>query len=80
MKIPRDCTGPKLAKALRKFGYVIARQTGSHMVMTTQRDGEHHVTIPNHRPIKVGTLQNILKDICAHHDVALELLLRELGV
>jgi predicted RNA binding protein YcfA (HicA-like mRNA interferase family) len=78
MKIPRDCTGPELVRALRKFGYAISRQTGSHIIMSTQRDGEHHATVPNHRPIKVGTLQDTLKDIAAHHGLKLEDLLREL--
>ena len=78
MKIPRDCTGPELVRALKKFGYAISRQSGSHIIMTTQRDGEHHVTVPNYRPIKVGTLQDTLKDIAAHHDLTVEQLLREL--
>ena len=77
MKIPRDCTGQHLVKALRKFGYSIVRQSGSHIIMTTQRDGEHHVTVPNHRPIKVGTLHDTLKDIAAHHHLTVEELLRE---
>ena len=73
MKIPRDCTGQHLVKALRKFGYSIVRQSGSHIIMTTQRDGEHHVTVPNHR-----TLHDTLKDIAAHHHLTVEELLREL--
>src|SRR5437764_465725 len=52
MKIPRDCTGPELVRALRKFGYSVSRQSGSHITMTTQRDGEHHATIPNHRFVR----------------------------
>jgi len=78
MRIPRDCTGPDLVRALRKFGYVLVRQTGSHLILTTQREGEHHVTVPNHRPIKVGTLQYALKDIAAHHRLTVEELLHEL--
>jgi predicted RNA binding protein YcfA (HicA-like mRNA interferase family) len=57
MKIPRDCNGAELARALRKFGYRIERQTGSHLVLTSAENGEHHVTVPNHHPIKVGTLR-----------------------
>ena len=80
MKIPRDCDGATLSRALRVLGYVLARQTGSHMTLTTQNHGEHHVTIPAHRPIKVGTLQGILKSIARHHGVAIDDLLRELGL
>ncbi len=61
MKLPRDVSGPELVKALRVLGYVLDRQRGSHVRVTTQRDGEHHEAIPNHHPIKVGTLSGILK-------------------
>lgn len=78
MKIPRDCNGPDLANALRRLGYEMQRQTGSHIQLTTQRGGEHHVTIPNHHPLKVGLLNALLKDIAAHHGVSVEELVREL--
>ena len=80
MKIPRDCHGPELARALRKLGYELVRQTGSHMTCTTQRGGEHHLTIPNHRPIKVGTLSDILKSTAEHHRLSVEQLINELGL
>jgi predicted RNA binding protein YcfA (HicA-like mRNA interferase family) len=31
MKLPRDWAGEKLAKLLRRYGYEVTRQTGSHM-------------------------------------------------
>jgi predicted RNA binding protein YcfA (HicA-like mRNA interferase family) len=52
MKLPRDVEGAKLAKALRILGYEITRQRGSHIRVTTQRDGENHEVIPNHSPLK----------------------------
>ena len=80
MKIPRDCTGPELAKAFREFGCTFDRQDGLHIRLTTLRDGEHPVTIPNHRPIKVGTLHDILKAVAKHHRMTVEELLAELKV
>ena len=78
MKIPRDLKGAELAKALRKhFGYEIARQEGSHMRLNSST-GDHHVTIPNHSPLKIGTLQAILKDLAAHLQITLEQLLKKL--
>lgn len=67
MRIPRDVGGEGFAKRLRKLDCHITRQTGSHMRLT-RRIGEedHYITIPMHRPLKIGTLSNILKDI-AHH-------------
>ncbi|NLT71545.1 MAG: type II toxin-antitoxin system HicA family toxin [Verrucomicrobiaceae bacterium] len=61
MKLPRDVDGTGLAKDLRKLGYEITRQKGSHIRVTTQAGGEHHEVIPAHRPIKPGTLASILK-------------------
>jgi predicted RNA binding protein YcfA (HicA-like mRNA interferase family) len=75
MRIPRDLTGKELIKALGKLGYEVTRQSGSHIRLTTSRNGTHHVTIPDHRPIKVGTLSGILGDIAAHHQMTREELL-----
>ena len=79
MKIPRDCNAAELKRALKKFGYEFDRQSGSHITLTTRQNGEHHVTFPNHRPIKIGTLQDTLKSV-AHHKVSLANLLPELGL
>lgn len=35
MKLPRDLSGEALAKALSKLGYVVDRQTGSPIRLTT---------------------------------------------
>jgi predicted RNA binding protein YcfA (HicA-like mRNA interferase family) len=67
MKLPRDLSGQDLAKALRKLGYRITRQTSSHIRLTTQRQGEHHVTIPDRDVLRVGTLGGILGAIGRHH-------------
>ncbi|MBD2313459.1 type II toxin-antitoxin system HicA family toxin [Desertifilum sp. FACHB-1129] len=78
MKMPRDLSGEVLAKALEKLGYTVDRQTGSHIRLTTQENGEHHITIPNHSPIKIGTLGAILRDIENHFDITREELLLQL--
>jgi predicted RNA binding protein YcfA (HicA-like mRNA interferase family) len=80
VKTPRDCSGPKLVRSLRKFGYTVSRQTGSHIRLATQQGSEHHVTVPNHDPIKVGTLHDILKDVAAHHNLSVDQLLHELDL
>jgi predicted RNA binding protein YcfA (HicA-like mRNA interferase family) len=78
MKLPRDLSGEALAKALITLGYVVDRQTGSHIRLTTQTNGEHHITIPNHSPIKVGTLSAILRDIEDHFELTRDELLVQL--
>lgn len=70
MRLPRDLSGEDLVKRLERFGYVATRQTGSHIRLSTQANGEHHVTIPNHDPLRVGTLGAILASIGAHHGLS----------
>lgn len=78
MKLPRDLSGTDLVKALEKLGYEVTRQTGSHIRLTTLENGEHHLTIPAHVPIKVGTLNAILKDVATHFELDRETLLEQL--
>ncbi|MCF8450527.1 MAG: type II toxin-antitoxin system HicA family toxin [Taibaiella sp.] len=66
MKIPRDLSGKDLIHKLEIFGYAPTRQSGSHIRLTTQTNGEHHITIPNHEPIRIGTLSAILDLVAAH--------------
>jgi predicted RNA binding protein YcfA (HicA-like mRNA interferase family) len=66
LKLPRDVSGRDLARRLRLCGYDVTRQVGSHMRLTTRERGEHHVTIPAHDTLRVGTLEYILASV-AHH-------------
>lgn len=70
MRLPRDCSGTELARALRALGYSTTRQTGSHLRLTTQEQGEHHVTIPAHGSLRLGTLAAILDDIAEHFGIS----------
>jgi predicted RNA binding protein YcfA (HicA-like mRNA interferase family) len=56
LRLPRDVSGDDLANALADLGYRVTRQTGSHLRLTTLERGEHHVTIPRHTSLRVGTL------------------------
>jgi predicted RNA binding protein YcfA (HicA-like mRNA interferase family) len=80
VKTPRDVSGEELIQALRVMGYQRARQEGSHVRLTTRLDGEHHLTIPNHTPLRVGTFRSILKLVAAHHGLSVEALLNRLGL
>ena len=80
MKTPRDVSGPDLVKALRVLGYERIRQDGSHIRLTTRLDGEFHVTVPNHQPLRVGTLKSILKLVAVHHRLTVEALLEKLDL
>jgi predicted RNA binding protein YcfA (HicA-like mRNA interferase family) len=68
MRLPRDISGAALEKALRHaFGYFFSRQVGSHRRLTTCENGEHHLTVPAHNPLKPGTLRAILREVAEHH-------------
>jgi predicted RNA binding protein YcfA (HicA-like mRNA interferase family) len=58
MKIPRDVNGPEAVRALRRAGYETLRQTGSHLIM---RKAERTVVVPQHKPIKPGTLKGLIE-------------------
>ena len=70
MRLPRDVSGQDLVRALMTFGYEVTRQTGSHLRLTTQEHGEHHITIPQHSPLRVGTLAAVLANIAQHFDMS----------
>ena len=78
MRLPRDLSGSDLAHSLRKLGYSVTRQTGSHLRLTTYEHGEHHLTIPLHSPLRIGTLSAILYDVSTHFKVSREQLLENL--
>jgi predicted RNA binding protein YcfA (HicA-like mRNA interferase family) len=78
MRLPRDLGGIELAELLNQYGYRITRQSGSHLRLTTQLNGEHHVTIPKHADLRVGTLSAILTDIADHLNIPRDELIAKL--
>lgn len=63
MKLPRDMDAPELIKALQRIGYRVVRQSGSHIRLQTDQPQSHALTIPNHSPLKLGTLAAIVADV-----------------
>ena len=78
MKLPRDLSGGGLARALSKVGYRVTRQTGSPTRLTVDSPSQHHITIPAHDPLKIGTLGAILAEVAAHLGIERDELLRRL--
>ena len=79
MKTPRDWSGSDLITRLARIGYEVTRQTGSH-VRLSRKDpaGDHHITVPLHAPLRVGTLNAILSDIATHLGIEKQALLSRL--
>ena len=70
MKIPRDVDASSLINQLKKCGYTAVRQKGSHIRLTKMTVlGKHDISIPNHQVIKIGTLSNIVNDVCKHNKI-----------
>lgn len=64
MRLPRGLRGDELVRKLGAFGYEPTRQTGSHIRLTrTMGEEHHHVTIPRHGALRVGTLNAILREV-----------------
>jgi len=75
MKLPRGVTGTELAVGLKRVGYVIDRQVGSHMILKCTDPRVHSITVPNHRPIKIGTLSSILHEVALQHQMSIDQLI-----
>lgn len=78
MKLPRDLTGAELLRGLRRVGYELDRQAGSHMILSCTEPRVHSITVPNHKPIKIGTLSSILHEVALQRAMSLEQLLDQM--
>jgi predicted RNA binding protein YcfA (HicA-like mRNA interferase family) len=78
MRLPRDLSGAQLIRVLGKLGYVPTRQTGSHVRLSCTAPAQHHVTIPLHDPLRIGTLAAILASVAEAHGMAREVLLQHI--
>jgi predicted RNA binding protein YcfA (HicA-like mRNA interferase family) len=54
-------SGRDVVKLLNRLGYEVVRQRGSHIrLMRMTEEGEHHITVPDHKEMAKGTLSDIL--------------------
>ena len=66
MKLPRDIHGRELAAALcRHWGYRVIHQSGSHIILQTETPEHHRISVPAHKPLRIGTLNAILRSVAA---------------
>lgn len=79
MKVPRDVDGRALVKVLcRNWDYRVMKQEGSHIILQTETPTHHRLPIPDHSPLRVGTLAAILRIVATHRGVEREAILRGL--
>lgn len=64
MKLPRDLSGAELIKVLVKhYGYRRVNQEGSHVILEIEIPRHHRISVPDHDPLRIGTLNAILNAI-----------------
>ncbi len=64
MKLPRDLSGAALIKLLCKHhGYQRVNQEGSHVILETESPRHHRLAVPDHNPLRIGTLNAILRAV-----------------
>lgn len=64
MKLPRDVYGRDLVAVLcRDWGYLKVNQVGSHIILQTDTPGHHRVSVPDHKPLRLGTFNAILREV-----------------
>ena len=58
----RKLSGRQVCAILARYGFIEARQRGSHVVMQ-QHTGDTTITVPvpNHAELRIGTLQAIIR-------------------
>ena len=72
-------SGRDLIKFLKKLGYEVVRQRGSHVRLRKETEnGIHNITIPYHDEIAKGTLNAILNDVSKWNNIPKEELIKKL--
>jgi predicted RNA binding protein YcfA (HicA-like mRNA interferase family) len=61
--LPRGLSGRQLMRLAEQLGYRYDRSSGSHVIYVLQRNGLHHICIPDHKEISLGTLNDLLNDM-----------------
>ena len=73
MKLPRDLNGADLIKVLcKRYGYRRLHQEGSHVILETDTPRHHRLSVPNHDPLRLGTLNAVLRAVAAVQGVEKE--------
>ena len=61
MKLP-VVSGSETVKALRKLGYELDEQHGSHMILRHTAPPNRRLSVPNHKELAKGTLRVLIRE------------------
>ena len=62
----------------RQWGYSKVNQVGSHIILQTETPEHHRVSVPDHKPLRLGTFNAILREIAAAKRASREAILATL--
>ncbi len=72
-KLPRDISGGRVVAALRRCGFYVLHQRGSHIILRRD-DPKTTISVPDHVVLRVGTLRVILHQAGLDVETFVELL------
>lgn len=80
MKLPRELSGRELARVLcARWTYRQVNQVGSHIILQTETPQHHRLSVPDHKPLRIGTLNAILRQVAAAKGVTRQEILATLS-
>ena len=79
MRLPRDLAGAELVRILcKQYGYRQVNREGSHIILQVETPRHHRLAVPDHHPLRLGTLNAILRAVAAAQGVEKEDIVRRL--
>jgi len=77
-KLPQ-VSGTEVVRLLESLGYTRIRQRGSHVTLRKVTSlGEHNITVPIHKVITKGTLNDIITKVSLWNNITKEELINHL--
>ena len=62
----------------KRWDYVKLHQVGSHIILQTEHPTPHRIAVPEHSPLRIGTLNAILSSIAVHKCVSKEAIFKDI--
>jgi predicted RNA binding protein YcfA (HicA-like mRNA interferase family) len=78
MRIPRDLSGRELTKILcRDWARRFVHQEGSHIILQTEQPTHQRLPVPDHSPLRIGTVGGLLRLVANQKGVTRDDILRD---
>ena len=67
-------SGKELCRILKRIGYHVDHQTGSHIIVRNENPPYRRLTVTNHKEIAKGTLRSIIRQAGLTYEEFMQLL------